>query len=244
MNINIPRKFKNILFIICYCSLFINFWSSALSQESSLRISEPVDSVIADLKTYIHHRMFEADVPGLAITLIRDNKIAWTEGFGVANRITRRPIESGTVFEVASISKVITAYIALRLIDQGTLSIDEPINQYLNDLWLPSSEYSDNITIRHLLSHSSGLGDDILFMKKDIYFEPGSEFLYSGVGFLYLQEVIEQVTQKSLEEMADQLVFQPLGICNSSFINQSRVMTQMANGHMHYTLPLLSFLIP
>ena len=100
MNINIPIKYKHILIITCYCSLFINFGSSALSQSFSLRISEPVDSVIADLKTYIPNCMFEADVPGLAITLIRDNKIVWTEGFGVANRITRRPIESGTVFEV------------------------------------------------------------------------------------------------------------------------------------------------
>ncbi|MBD3340373.1 MAG: serine hydrolase [Candidatus Lokiarchaeota archaeon] len=244
MIINIPRKFKRILIIICYCLLFINFGSFALSQSLSLRISEPVDSVIADLKSYIPYRMSEADVPGLAITIIRDNKIVWSEGFGVANRLIRQPIESGTVFEVASISKVITSYIALRLINQGTLSFDEPVKQYLNDPWLPSSEYSDNMTIRHLLSHSSGLGDDILFMNKDINFKPGSEFLYSGVGFLYLQEIIEHVTNESLEEIADQLVFQPLGMGNSSFINQSRMITQMANGHMRYVLLLLSFLIP
>ncbi|UCF62672.1 MAG: serine hydrolase [bacterium] len=107
MIMNFQLRFKHILIMIL---LFLNSGSSALSQSYSLRISEPVDSVIADLKSYIPHRISEADVPGLAITLIRDNKIVWSEGFGVANRITRQPVESGTVFEVASISKVITSY--------------------------------------------------------------------------------------------------------------------------------------
>lgn len=104
---NFQIKFKPLFIIIL---LLLNSGSSALSQSFPFRISEPEDSVIADLKSYIPHRISEADVPGLAITLIRDNKIVWSEGFGVANRITRQPIESGTVFEVASISKVITSY--------------------------------------------------------------------------------------------------------------------------------------
>ncbi|MCK4816594.1 serine hydrolase, partial [bacterium] len=172
------------------------------------------------------------------------NKIVWTDGFGVTNRLTDKPVSSKTVFEVASISKVVTAYIALRLIEQGKLSLDKPVKTYLKKTWLPPSKYDDKITLRHLLSHSSGLGDDVLFMDKNIAFEPGSGFLYSGIGFLYVQEVIEQLTGNSLEKTAQEYVFIPLVMSGSSFVNEASVMNHLANGHMHYTLPLLAFLIP
>jgi len=107
MCIRIRRKLGNILWITCYWSLiysmFVNL-DSSFAQDAPLRVSESVDSVIADLKSYIPNRMNEADVPGLAIALIRDNKIAWTDGFGVVNRLTGRPVSSKTVFEAASIT--------------------------------------------------------------------------------------------------------------------------------------------
>lgn len=247
MYIRIRRKLGNILWMTCYWSLiysmFVNL-DSSFAQEVPLRVSEPVDSVIADLKSYIPYRMNEADTPGLAVTLIRNNQIVWTEGFGVVNRLTGRPVASNTVFEVASISKVVTAYTALRLVDKGKLSLDDPVHIHLKKPWLPPSTYADKITLRHLLSHSSGLGDDPLFKNKLILFEPGTDFLYSGIGAEYVQELIEQVTDKSLAEAAREIVFNPLGMSGSSFINEVRVMTYMANGHMRYLLPLLAFLIP
>ncbi len=81
-------------------------------------------------------------------------------------------------------------------------------------------------------------------MDKNIAFEPGSDFLYSGIGFLYVQEVIEQLTGNSLEKTAQEYVFNPLVMSSSSFVNETSVMNHIANGHMHYTLPLLAFLIP
>ena len=228
-----------VIFCIIMC-----IGSTISAQDPPLRILEPVDSIIADLKTYIPSRMSEADVPGLSIALIRDNQIVWTEGFGVANRLAGRAVTPETVFEVASISKVITAYAALRLVDQGRLSLDEPVNVYLKKPWLPPSQYADLITMRHLLSHGSGLGDDILFMDKAIRFKPGSSFLYSGVGFMYVQHVIEQVTGGLLEEVARELVFGPLDMPNSSFAAETSIMDHMANGHMQYSFLLLSFLLP
>ena len=248
MFLNITRKLGNIPCIICYCFFIycslLNSGSFLYAQKTPLRISEPIDSIIADLKSYIPDRMREADIPGLAIALIRDNKIVWTDGFGVTNRLTNKPVSSKTVFEVASISKVVTAYIALRLVEKGKLSLDKPVKIYLKKAWLSPTKYTDKITLRHLLSHSSGLGDDLLFMDKNIVFEPGSDFLYSGIGFLYVQEVIEQLTGNSLEKTAQEYVFNPLVMSSSSFVNDTSVMNHIANGHVHYTLPLLAFLIP
>ena len=100
-------------------------------QVPPLRLSESVDAVIVDLENYTPKYMREQNIPGVTIALIRDGEVVWTEGFGVANALTRQPISPETLFEVASNSKVVTAYIALRLVDQGVLSLDDPLNSYL-----------------------------------------------------------------------------------------------------------------
>jgi len=214
------------------------------AQEGALRVSEPVDSVVADLESYIPGQMKEAGVPGLAIALIRNNRVVWTDGFGTTNRLTGAPVSSETVFEAASISKVVTAYIALRLVEEDRLSLDRPVHTYLGEPWLPSSASADNITLRHLLSHSSGLGDDIVFRNKRIAFEPGSGFLYSGLGFEYVQELIERVSDETLEEAAREKAFDPLGMSGSSFVGEADVVSNMANGHMPYLLPSAILLLP
>lgn len=230
--------------IVFYVVLISALCFNSLAQDVPLRVSEPVEVVIADLKSYIPARMKEAEIPGLSVALIRHNQIVWTEGFGVTNRLTGTPVTSKTVFEVASISKVITAYSALRLVEEGILSVDEPVHNYLKKPWLPSSDFGDKITLRHLLSHSSGLTDDVIFKSKRIGFEPGTDFLYSGLGAEYVRELIEQVSEKPLEEVAVEKVFRPLNMSGSSFVNETSVMKYMANGHMRYFLTLMVFLIP
>ncbi|MBP1599476.1 MAG: beta-lactamase [Acidobacteria bacterium] len=213
-------------------------------KEPPLRVSESVEVVVADLKSYIPTRMEEEDIPGLSIALIRDGKVVWTEGFGVANRITRRPVDAQSLFEVASISKVVTTYAALRLVEQGKLSLDEPSIRYLGKRWLPPSEDGDKITLRQLASHSSGLSDNLLpVVDKRLVSSPGSTFLYSGIGMMYMQEAIEQVTGGSLEEAARGLVFEPLGMSASSFWNRPDLLSRNANGHMACIPPVLVFLL-
>jgi len=212
-------------------------------QELPLRLSEPVETIVVDLESYIPEYMCEKNIPGVAIALIRDGKVVWTEGFGVVNTITTKPVSSETLFEVASNSKVVTAYIALRLVDQGRLSLDEPLNAYLPKPWLPSSEYRNAVTLRQVLSHTSGLSASII-LKRDIIFVPGNHYYYSGIGFMYLQEVIEQVTGRGLEDLAQEMVFAPLGMSSSSFVNQADFTPRTANGHLHAFLPALFFVVP
>jgi CubicO group peptidase (beta-lactamase class C family) len=133
------------------------FATNPVEQETPLRLAEPAESIVADLERFIPDYMREEEIPGVTIALIREGEVVWTGGFGVANTLTRRPVSPDTLFEVASNSKVLTAYLALRLVDQGQLGLDEPLNAYLPEPWLPPSEYRDAITLRHVLSHSSGL---------------------------------------------------------------------------------------
>ena len=158
-------------------------------QEPPLRHTESLEAVVTDLEGYVPERLEASGVPGLAIALVREGRVVWAAGFGVTNRITGTRVLPETAFEVASNSKVVTAYAALRLVDQGRLTLDESLAASLATPWLPSSGYAEEITLRHVASHSSGLKDNSLFpVDKAIAFEPGSAFAYSGVGFVYLQE--------------------------------------------------------
>ncbi|MCP3974538.1 MAG: beta-lactamase family protein [bacterium] len=216
-----------------------------IPEEPPLRHTEPLEAVVADLEEYIPIQLDSSRVPGLAIALVRDGQVAWAEGFGVANRITGTPVTPDTAFEAASISKVVTAYTALRLVDQGRLTLDEPLSDSLVTPWLGDSDYAREITLRHVASHSAGLKDnDLGPIDKTIAFDPGSQFAYSGVGFLYMQQAIEQVSNSSLEEAAQTLVFESLGMQSSSFEGRANLEPHMANGHIGYVLPLLFLLIP
>ncbi len=236
------NKQKSIFVTIIFFALLTLHVFSLYGQDQLLKNEEPIETVIADLKVYIPERMREADIPGLAIALIHDGQIVWTEGFGVSNIITGKHVTPETLFEIASNSKVVTAYTALQLIDQGKISLDEPADSYLSESWLPQLQYRDKVTIRHLLSHSSGLPHNSF--NKNIRFEPGTAYSYSGYGFLYLQEVIENITGHSLEDAAKKAVFQPLGMSSSSFLNRKEILPQTANGHIRLIIPVLVFVVP
>jgi CubicO group peptidase (beta-lactamase class C family) len=217
--------------------------AAAFRQERRLRLSEPVEAIIADLESYVPEYMSQQDIPGVAIALVHDGEIVWVEGFGSANSITRKPVTPRTLFEVASNSKAMTGYVALRLVDRGELSLDTPLNDYLSEPWLPDSEHRKTITLRHVLSHTSGLGANITLSRSSL-FAPGEGYYYSGIGFMYLQEVIEQIAGQSLEAVARQMMFEPLGMSSSYFVNAPAIVPQTANGHLRAGIPALLFIVP
>jgi CubicO group peptidase (beta-lactamase class C family) len=194
----------------------------------------PDQDMVQDLSVFITTHMQAAKVPGLSIALIEGGQIRRVEGFGVANSLTGKPVAGDTVFEVASISKVISAYAALALVERGALDLDVPVQQYLSRPWLPASPYVDQITLRQLLSHTSGLTNVVNPVNKAIVSPPGERFEYSGVGYIYLQEVLEQVTGKPFEQIAQELVFEPLAMESSSFVNNAKIMPRLAYGHINY----------
>jgi CubicO group peptidase (beta-lactamase class C family) len=206
-----------------------------LASDPPLRLREQTETIAADLNDFLPKYLQEQDIPGVGVALIRDHQVVWTAGYGVANSITKEPVTPDTVFAMASNSKVITTYIALRLVDLGKLSLDQPLNSYLPEPWLPDSPYRDQITLRHVVSHSSGMTQT----GKQSVFPPGSSYYYSGMGIGYLQTVIEQVTNQPLETLARELVFEPLDMPSASFINRSDLIPLNANGHIHAVAPIL-----
>ena len=162
-----------------------------------------------------------SDVPGLSVAVVQNGRVVWAGAFGTVNDNARTRVDAGTIFEAASLSKPVFAYIVLRLVDRGEFDLDRPLLEMLAYPRLASDERSKRITGRMVLSHGTGLpnwGGE----KLTLQFEPGTAYGYSGEGFVFLQKVIEHVTGRSLEELARREVFQPLGMTRSSFVWQDR----------------------
>ncbi|MGH7493252.1 MAG: serine hydrolase domain-containing protein [bacterium] len=160
--------------------------------------TDSLSTIIHDLEQFIPAHMEQRQVLGLALALIRDNQIAWTRGYGLANSISREPVTPQTVFSVASLGKAVTAYAAMKFVAEGKLVLDRPLYQYLNEPWLPHSADHDAITARHALTHTSGLSNFLRDEKKRLKFAPGKQFAYSGIGFMYLQAALERISNSTL----------------------------------------------
>ena len=177
----------------------------------------------------------QSDTPGAALAVTRDGEIIYKQGYGTANLEYDIPITTGTIFDIASVSKQFAGFAIATLAHEGKLSLDDDIRTYLSDV----PDFGIRITIRHLLHHTSGLRDwvqslviagdmmdDVISFKhilkmarhqKTLNFEPGTEFLYSNTGYNLLAEIVEKVTGDSFREWTDTHIFKPLAMTNTHF---------------------------
>lgn len=160
-------------------------------------------------------------IPGLSMAVVQNGRVVWAGAFGTVNDSAKTPLNSGTIFEAASLSKPIFAYMVLRLADRGEFDLDRPLYEMLEYPRLAHDERYKRITARIVLSHGTGLpnwGGE----KLTLQFDPGTDYGYSGEGFVFLQKTVERVTGRSLDELARREVFEPLGMTRSSYIWQER----------------------
>jgi CubicO group peptidase (beta-lactamase class C family) len=150
---------------------------------------------IKEVETLIPKVMRETSVPGCSVVLIRDARIYWHRGFGVRDAETRQPVDNGTVFEAASASKPVFAYVVIKLAEKGVIDLEAPLTKYTNEGYVANDPRLDLITARHVLMHATGFPN---WRSADnpmaINFTPGSKFGYSGEAYSYLQSVITKLT--------------------------------------------------
>ena len=200
------------------------------------KLNEQVDQIFAEWD--------KSDSPGCALAVIRDGEIIYTRGYGMANLEHDVPIKPETIFDIGSTSKQFTALSILLLARHGELSLDDPIQKYLPEI----PEYENPVTVRNLVHHTSGLRDYLVLLalsnkpfendyqeeevikliasQKSLNFQPGEEFLYCNSGYLLMAEIVERVSGKNLREYADENIFKPLGMKNTHFHNNFKMIVK------------------
>ncbi len=228
--ISAAEKIIPIVFLVII-SLFTNCTTSTFTDKSS-------DEFMAYLKNEITNK----SDGNAALILVENGEIYDSYYFSKGS-----PVNSDTLFQIASISKFVTTVGILKLVEQGHIDLDFPVSEYLTSWQLPESKFDNNkVTIRRLLSHTGGLIDglgykgfyenedvqsleDSLTFAKDRFWtkgitkvgiEPGTRFKYSGGGFTLLQLVIEEVTDKSFNSFMKSEIFEPLDMDSSTFIKE------------------------
>ena len=157
-------------------------------------------------------------VPALGIGYISGGKIQEVKVYGELEK--GRPAPDNTIFNVASLTKPVTALVALKLVNEGKWSLDEPIYNYWTDPDIAGDRRARELTTRHILSHQSGFPNwrrENPDGKLAFQFDPGTRFQYSGEGFEYLRKALEQKFHTPLGQLADELLFKPLGMNDTRF---------------------------
>lgn len=200
--------------------------------------ADPIDVIMAD---------YDGNVPGAAVLVLRDGQPVVRRGYGLADVETGTPVTAQTNFRLASVSKAFTAATVLLLAEDGLVALDDPVRK-----WLPSlPEAADDVTIHHLLSHTSGLIDyedvmpegldrqvrdadvlSILEGQDRLYFEPGTQYRYSNSAYALLTLIVEAATGERYADVLRERIFAPLGMDNSvAFEDGISTVPNRAYGH-------------
>jgi CubicO group peptidase (beta-lactamase class C family) len=197
---------------------------------------------VADIDAAVGRSMKAGKVTGMGLAILQDGKIAYLKGYGFRGQEKHLALTTDSVMSAASFSKVAFGYLAMQMVEQEALNLDQPVYEHLPKA-LP--EYDDHkdlagdarykkITARMLLSHTSGLPNWRWFAddkKLRIYFEPGSRFAYSGEGIALLQFVVENITKRGLKELMTERIFGPMGMTRTSMVWEPRFEDDYANGY-------------
>lgn len=199
-----------------------------------------------ELGVFIQERLAGWKVPGLAVAVLHDGSTE-EQAFGVAHVETGCPARPDTLFQIGSITKVFTATVVMQLVEEGKIDLDTPVIQYLPDLQLADGEAQRAITMRHLLSHTSGLegdhfadfgwGDDALakyvasLHTLRQWTWPGQLWSYCNSGFSLAGRVIEVLLEKPYEQAVKERIFDPLGMARSTFFAHEAITFPVSVGH-------------
>jgi CubicO group peptidase (beta-lactamase class C family) len=202
---------------------------------------EPFTNVRDTPPVSVEVAMARHRVPGCAVAVIADGELAWTASYGVVGEGETVAVGEDTIFQACSISKPIAAVMALRLVQQGRLDLDEDVNAYLRDWRVPSNgDWQPRITLRQLLSHSAGLTScwypgyrrdaPLPTLLQTLRGEspantpavfatnlPGVQMRYSGSHYSVVQQLLVEVSGQPFESLAREMIFAPLGMAHSGY---------------------------
>jgi len=204
------------------------FASAAACNDAAAWI--PPDAFLDDLP-----RLMQAlRVPAIGMAVVERGEVVWSRNVGVTNAETRAPVADDTLFEDASLSKPVFAYLVLQLADQGVIDLDVPLVRYRRMDYLADHPWVDLVTARDVLRHSTGLPNwrkDPANEKLVPAVKPGTRIDYSGEAIFWLQLAVEALTGESLDQSMQRLLFGPAGMEDSSYTWSAELAARSVYGH-------------
>ncbi len=223
------------------------------------------------LDEFILKHMQARNVAGLAAAIVKDNRICWSKGYGLADVENSVPVTTDTLFMIASISKTVTAAALMQLYEQGLFELDDDINQYLPFSVRNPFFPDEALTFRMLLAHTSSIKDPLFYMRMyqkgdpdseigeflESYFTPGGQeylrrnfyvykpgngYNYSNIGFMLIGYLVERITLQPFYQYCAENIFQPLGMQEAGWFLEGLDVSHIALPYLH--VPLLGYWTP
>lgn len=238
-------KYKTLIAFLLICNCAFGQTNKIKRLDGSTISTTEIDKTVKKL-------MDANNIQGLNLAVLNGNKTAFIKSYGFKNKPKNASLDTSTIVYGASLSKAVFGYLIMKLVEEKIIDLDKPLYKYLKKP-IPEYEYFSDlkdddrwklITARMCLSHTTGLPNvrwfnpitseqDTLGVIK-IYFTPGTKYAYSGEGFKLLQQVIEEITLKNIDELAQEKIFKPLGMTRTGYIwHDSFGDDNVAVGHMN-----------
>jgi len=242
--------------------IFIFFISILfLSCPISVKNTDDLESFIVDCEKQLDKKIGKS-IPGAVVVIIENGEIYYKKTFGYKDKKAKEPMSLETIFQVGSISKTAFALTVMKLVQEGLIDLDIPIDSYLNRWHLPDSKYNkDGVTARRILSHTAGLStpgywgynpkkqlptleqslSSFIYsvkMKKN----PGEKWKYSGGGYTVLQLAVEEILGQSLSEYTEANIFGKMGMTNSSYIYNPDMKNKLSKPYNFFGIQIPNYL--
>jgi len=214
---------------ICLCCMLV----TTLASGAALRTQNPYESAITTTRSEIWQAINSGKCGSATAAIMVDGKVVYAEGFGMANREKSIPVDKTTLFNIGSISKVYVATAIMLLVDDGKVSLDKPVTDYLPEFKMADDRYK-KITVRMILNHVSGIpgteGSNSYGFKYDdnvkqetintlarahLKHAPGAMTVYCNDGFTLAEMIVERVSGKKYIDFLNKRIFKPLGLKNT-----------------------------
>jgi len=184
-------------------------------------------------ESFLQQILDKSAATALSVAVVRGTDVVFQRSMGIVDDKMNKPVDEQSVFRTASLSKPVFAYLVMKLVDEGVLDVDRPLYLYLERPLFEYPDYADLkdddryklLTVRILLSHQSGFPNWRVMNRDrrlDFKFTPGKMFKYSGEGYRLLQFLLEEISGKDINRLAQEKVFHPLGMTQTSFLWEER----------------------
>ncbi len=224
---------RRVAWLLCIFAL-VTGCASSPPPKPETRVPEDYEYTKEYIRWFVQQQMKKHDVTGLSLALIDDQRIVWTEGFGYADKVHNVPATPETLYRAGSITKLFTATAIMQLVERGLIDLDQPLTTYLPEFSVKTRfPEASPITIRHILTHHSGLPRDILrgmwtanpqpyatvlrdLKNEYVSYPPNYIFSYSNLGMTVLGQVIERMSGEPYAAYISRAIFDPAGMTTAS----------------------------